>query len=89
LEHPALFSNGLNKDGCRPTQVELTESYLRYCRLYPEPLLHKKIRGHAMKMLHRYFVVHTEQRNKTGIAKTLEDYEDICKVSEPSVSVIT
>ena len=88
MEHPALFSNGLDRDGYRPTQIDLTESYLRHCKLYPEPHLLKKIRGHVMKMLHRYFVVHTEQRNKTGAAKTIEDFEDICRVSILRITII-
>lgn len=81
LENPSLFSGGLDADGRKLTQLDIAEEYLVHCRQYPEPTLLKKIRGHMMKFLYRYFTVHTEVRNMMGAACSIDDFDDVCRVS--------
>jgi tRNA-dihydrouridine synthase 1 len=81
LENPTIFSGGINSEGRKLTQLDIAEEYLSYCRKYPEPTILKKIRGHMMKFLYRYFTVHTEVRNMMGAAQTIEEHEDVCRVS--------
>lgn len=81
LENPSLFAGGVDANGVKLTQLDIAEEYLTFCRRYPEPTMIKKIRGHMMKFLYRYFTVHLDARNMMGIAHTLEDYEKVCRVS--------
>ncbi len=82
LENPALFHGGYDLNGIKLSQIDIAVEYIQYCKLYPEPTLRKKIRGHMMKYLYRYFLVHFEERDRTGAAQTLEEYEDIIDVSK-------
>lgn len=66
LENPSLFSGS---DSI--TMIDLTLEYLEYAERYKAPW--SSIRGHCMKMLHRYFTVHTELRNQIGETKTIDD----------------
>lgn len=81
LENPSMFSGGVNADGLKLSQLDIAEEYLSLCRQYPEPTLLKKIRGHMMKFLYRYFTVHVDIRNHMGECHSIDDFENICRVS--------
>lgn len=71
LENPAVFC---------PKMIDIdqvTLEYLEICRKYDTPS--KFIKGHLFKLLHPALRVHTDQRDKLGRGRNIEDFEEICK----------
>ena len=66
LENPTLFCGN---DSI--TMIDLTLEYLEYAEKYRAPW--SSIRGHCMKMLHRYFAVHIDIRDQISTTKTIDD----------------
>ena len=77
LENPSFFVRNIYQ-GIYVSHAYLAHEYLDYTVRYPVHF--KAIRSHLMKMLHRYFLVHTELRDRAGMAGSVEQLHEICKV---------
>ena len=68
LHNPAIFT------GEQLPVYQMAEEYLDLVEEYPCQMSY--IRGHLFKLFHHTLTIHTEYRDKLGIAKTVKDFKE-------------
>jgi tRNA-dihydrouridine synthase 1 len=72
LENPSIFDESHNL----PSQIEMAYEYLEQCQAHPV-LHYRTIRSHLQRILYRFCSIHTELRDKIGLAREIHEFSAI------------